>query len=99
MSVETEAGYEPAIVFGYLTQFATVRDDGRYLTFAGKLLEDTHRDTFDRWFARETGEPWPRIPLDRWDEILCNYGVALWEFEDWAEHHYGRNGFLGSVIP
>lgn len=91
--MSVEAGYDPAVVFDWLDTFGTKAPSGRYTTLCGRVLEDTHRDTFDRWREWRADPAW-RVPLVRLDEILCYYGAALWEFESYAEAAYGWNGFL-----
>lgn len=86
-------GYDPVIVFDWLDTHGTKRADGRYVTLVGKLLDDSHRDTFERWerFANDD-QAW-RVPLERLDEILLTYGVMLNELETWAEDLYGWCGY------
>lgn len=91
MLIEFEGGFDPVVVFDYLVHNGTQRADGRFLTFNDHLLDDTHRDTFDRWFDPVAW--WSRVPLGRWDEILFLYGVMLYEFEEWAKATHGWNGY------
>lgn len=90
----TEPGFDPLIVFDWLDTHCTKRDDGRYITLAGKLIDDSYRDTFDRWHEKMNDDPSFTVPLGRWDEILLAQGIMLWEFEDWAEKLYGWSGEL-----
>ena len=92
-----EAGYDPAVVFDWLDRHASKTDRGRYTTLCGRVLEDTHRDTFDRWREWRVTVPDWRAPLGRFDEILMFYGLALREFELWAEEHHGWDAFLPST--
>jgi len=89
----TEPGFDPVIVFDWLDTHCTKREDGRYVTLCGHLLDDSHRDTFDRWRLKLGEDGW-LVPLGRLDEILLTYGVMLWEFEKWAEDLYGWSGEL-----
>ena len=92
-----EAGYDPAVVFDWLDTHGTKTERGRYTALCGRVLEDTHRDTFDRWREwRTTVDGW-RAPLGRFDEILMFYGLNLRDFEWWAEEKYGWNGFIAST--
>lgn len=90
----TESGFDPIIVFDWLDTHCTKREDGRYLTIGRRLIEDTHRDTFDRWRDAMQQQPGFVVPLGRLDEILLCYGVMLHEFEDWARNLYGWDGFI-----
>lgn len=90
MSSDTESGYDAAIVFAWLNEHCTQTEEGRYTSICRRFLEETHRDTFDRW------KQYAVVPLERWDEILCFYRLELWEFETWAEEHHGWNGYLPS---
>lgn len=88
-----EPGFDPVIVFDWLDTHCTQREDGRYTTMLGRLIDDSHRDTFDRWRLKADQPGW-LVPLGRLDEILLTYGVMLWEFEKWAEDLYGWSGEL-----
>lgn len=89
----SEGGYDPCCVIDWLDEHATRRDDGRYLTLNGRVLEDTHRDTFARWLAAAEADAGYLIPLGRLDEILLLYGVQLWELDDWITTRYGTDGY------
>lgn len=91
--------YDPVIVFDWLFEHGERRADGRYIKLRGKWLEDSHRDTFERWerFARD--DPHWRVPLARFTDILFIYGVEWYEFESWAEDHYGTNGYTETEAP
>ena len=92
-----EPGFDPLIVFDWLDSHCTRRPaDGRYLTILGRTLEDTHRDTFDRWRLAMATDQRFEVPLGRWDEILMVYGIMLFEFEQWAEELYGWTGELAA---
>lgn len=87
------SGFDPDIVFAWLDAHCQQTERGRYTTIRGRVLEDTHRDTFDRWRQFRLRPGW-LVPLGRWDEILCYYGLMLWEFEAWAEDTHGWNAYL-----
>lgn len=86
-------GYDPVIVFDWLTTHGTQRADGRYLTLGRRLVDDSHRDTFDRWRAAMDADSQFVVPLGRWDEILHCYGIMLHEFDQWAAELYGWDGY------
>jgi hypothetical protein len=90
------AGFDPVIVFDWLAEHATKREDGRFVTLRRQLIDDSHRDTFARWENFAALDPEYRVPLARWDEILVFYGVMLSEFEDWAQEIYGTSGYRAS---
>jgi hypothetical protein len=88
-------GFDPLIVFDWLDEHCSKRDDGRYIALGRKLLDDSHRDTFDRWRLAMDADPVGfLVPLGRLDEILLTYGIMLWEFTGWAEELYGWDGYL-----
>lgn len=87
------SGYDPVIVFDWLETHCTRREDGRYVRVGQKVLRDTHRDTFQRWIGFAKKDRQFRVPLDRWSDILFDYGIELWEFETWATEIYGTDGF------
>lgn len=91
-----ESGYDPIIVFDFLDTHGTKREDGRYITLNGRLLEDTHRDTFDRWRKAIHERSNFVVPLGRWDEILLIYGVMLHEYAEWAQALYGTDGYIAA---
>lgn len=88
-----ESGYDPVIVFDWLETHCTKRSDGRYVTLSGKLLDDSHRDTFDRWKRFAADDPEWIVPFARFTDILFEYGVEWYEFESWADDLYGTNGY------
>ena len=89
-----EGGYDPVIVLDWLDTHSTKRtEDGRYWTLCGRLLDDSHRDTFARWVEFQHRPGWV-VPLGRWDELLMFYGLMLGEFERWAEELYGWDAYL-----
>lgn len=90
MAGTAESGYDAPIVFAWLNEHCNQTEQGRYTSICGRFLEETHRDTFDRWKQYDV------IPLERFDEILCFYRLALWEYEAWSEDHYGWNSYLPS---
>lgn len=94
-----EGSYDPVIVFDWLDTHCTRRDDGRFIKLGRKLLEDSHRDTFDRWIQFAEEDPTWRVPLGRLDEILLTYGVMLYEFETWATDVYGTCGYADADCP
>ncbi|MGZ6570498.1 MAG: hypothetical protein ACXVHB_05785 [Solirubrobacteraceae bacterium] len=94
MTPATECGFDPVIVFDWLDTHCTKREDGRYLTIGRHLLDDSHRDTLDRWRDAIAVDPAFVVPLGRWDEILMHYGVMLYEFELWASELYGWDAYL-----
>lgn len=89
-----DSGFDPLIVFDWLDEHCTKREDERYVTICGRLLDDSHRDTFDRWRASMHADPSFVVPLGRFDEILMHYGLMLYQFELWAESLYGWDGYL-----
>ena len=86
----SDGGYAVQIVLGFLDAHGTRRSDGRWLTLNRRTVEDSHRNTFDRWRAAPADF---LVPLGRIDEILCVYDLALWELDDWAERHHGWDGY------
>lgn len=87
-----EGGYEAEVVWAYLdanaTELPTVR--GGVDRIAGHKITDSQRETLRRW--RDTNAR--IIPLGRWDEILLQNDVMLWEFEQWATERFGRDGYV-----
>ena len=93
--MSSEGGYDVLCVLDWLDAHGTRRSDGRYLTLNGRVLEDTHRDTFERWRKAAAGDAGYLVPLGRLDEILLIYGVMLHEFDSWVSDHYGWDGYVG----
>ena len=88
-----EGGYRLKVVSAYLDAHARRRpEDGRVMSLNGKLVRESHRETIANWEARSLDH----IPLGRWDELLLDVGLMLWEFEHWAEQHLGTDGYMTS---
>jgi hypothetical protein len=91
MAVDEDcAGYAPARVRQYCHEHGRVREDGRVMRLAGKVLPESHRNTIANWALRGV-DP---IPLGRWDEILLASGVMLWSYEDWEQRTFGDVHFV-----
>lgn len=86
------SGFDPVLVFDWLDAHGK-RRDGRFVELRGRALEDTHRDTFERWEGFALRDPEWIVPLGRFDEILVFYGLMLYEYEQWATEIYGTSGF------
>lgn len=89
----SEGAYDAHIVFAWLDAHCTKREDGRYTHIGRRLLEDTHRDTFDRWRLALSIDPDFRVPLERFTDVLFVYDVEWYEFEDWATTEFGWNAY------
>lgn len=84
-----EEGYEAMIVVAFIKDNATKHADGRIWELNNSRVTDSNRDTIDRWAKREG-----TIPLGKLDEFLMKYGLMLFELEQYALEHYGRDGFV-----
>ena len=92
----SEAGYAPDRVFRYLVEHGRRRShDGRPMRLNGHSLPESHRNTLANWEERKIA----RIPLGRWDAILLEARVHLYEYEMWEEETYGDLSFTADVLP
>jgi len=87
-----ENGYEAEIVVAFVHAHGTYREDGRLWALNDKRV-DAHLDAMIQGWAKRSV-----VPLSRLDTFLCKYDLMLFEYEIWAEEHYGRTGWVEDCL-
>lgn len=80
-----DTGYNPERVWAFVESHGVIRDDGRILRLNKRTVRETHRNMLERWRRPDVG----MAPLGRWDEILTDADLMLWEYEEWERQTYG----------
>lgn len=84
--IDDDTGYDPERVWAFVETHGHIREDGRVLRLNKRTVRETHRNMLERWRRVDVG----LAPLGRWDEILVEADLALWEYEQWERDTYGN---------
>ncbi len=86
--MNTEPGYEAAILLAFVRAHSDTNADGRVYAFNDVRMTESHRDMLDRWTRLDV------VPLRKLDPFLVRYDLHLSELELWAHANYGRDGWV-----